>query len=519
MIRPVAFLSFFFSFAAGAAAQVVSPFETDRPPVAPNKVDELVLATLEKRGITPANPCSDEVFVRRVYFDVIGTLPGPEEVVAFLDSSRPEKRAALIEALLAREEFADYWSLKWCDILRVKSEFPINLWPNAVQAYHRWIHDALRGNMPYDRFARELLTSSGSNFRVPQVNFYRAVQGREPSAIAAAVALTFMGTRIESWRQERRAGMEAIFSRIAFKQTAEWKEEIVLLDPAKMGPLETILPDGSRLVVPGGEDPRKAFADWLITPENERFSANIVNRIWSWLLGRGIVHEPDDIRPDNPPANPELLAFLERELAEHGYDTKHIYRLILNSRTYQQSSIPRSDDPAVETLFACYPVRQLEAEVLVDALCQLTGASIEYSSPIPEPYTYIPGTNRTITLADGSITNSYLELFGRPARDTGLESERKSATTDAQRLFMLNSSIVQNGIAKSPLLKRLARTSGRNPRRFVTMLYLSILSRKPTAGELEIAEAYAGEKGRDPGEAAVDLAWALVNTKEFLYRH
>ena len=167
-----------------------------------------------------------------MYLDVIGTLPRPQEVLRFLRDERPHKRAILIDSLLEREEFADYWTLKWCDLLRVKAEFPINLWPNAVQAYHRWIYEAIRDNKSYDEFVRELLTSSGSNFRVPPVNFYRAIQGtRSRPTIAAAVALTFMGARIENWPEERRAGMAAFFERVAYKSTAEWKEEIVYPDP------------------------------------------------------------------------------------------------------------------------------------------------------------------------------------------------------------------------------------------------------------------------------------------------
>lgn len=197
------------------------------------------------------------MFIRRVHLDVIGIPPEAAEVLAFLKDSRPDKRAVLIDSLLARDEYADYWSMKWCDLLRVKSEFPINLWPNAVQAYQRWIREALRDNLPYDRMARELLTSSGGNFRVPQVNFLRAVQGKGPQPLAAAVALTFMGSRIETWPADRRAGMEALFSRLAYKTTAEWKEEIVCLDPAPMGPLEAMLPDGRKLRVQPGNDPRK----------------------------------------------------------------------------------------------------------------------------------------------------------------------------------------------------------------------------------------------------------------------
>ncbi len=503
----------------GAEPQVVRPFERDAKPTPANPIDALVLASLRERGIEPANLCSDAVFFRRVYIDVIGTLPEPVAVRKFLRDRSPDKRAALIDALLERDEFADYWSLKWCDLLRVKAEFPINLWPNAVQAYHRWVRDAIRQNRPYDRFARELLTSSGSNFRVPPVNFYRAIQGRKPSAIAEAVALTFMGVRTASWPEARRSGMAAFFSRIAYKKTAEWKEEIVCLDPAPAGPLEAVFPDDVTVRIPAQEDPRRVFGDWLVARDNPWFARNIVNRIWAWLLGRGIIHEPDDIRPDNPAVNPELLAYLEKELVNADYDLRHIYRLILNSGTYQQSPIPRSDHPDAEDLFAHYRVRRLDAEVLIDALCWIGGDGESYSSAIPEPFTFIPEHQRSIALADGSTTSQFLEMFGRPARDTGLESERSNRPTDAQRLHLLNSTHVQLKIERSRRLRRLFRTSRGNRRRVIRGLYLTILSREPTQIELTAAGDYFKTAGLGPRQAALDLAWTLINTKEFLYRH
>ncbi|MBU0640043.1 MAG: DUF1549 and DUF1553 domain-containing protein, partial [Planctomycetes bacterium] len=503
----------------GALAQAVLPFERAGGFVPANPVDKHVLATLRKQGIEPANQCSDEVFVRRVYLDVIGTLPEPAEVRRFLADRRSDRRAVLIDALMERKEFADYWSLKWCDLLRVKAEFPINLWPNAVQAYHHWIRDCIAQNKPYDEFVRELLTSSGSNFRVPPVNFYRAIQGQEPSTIAAAVALTFMGTRIESWPEERRSGLEELFSRVAYKATAEWKEEIVHLDPAPSAPLEAVFPDGTRARVLSGADPRQAFADWLLSAENQWFARNIVNRTWAWLMGRGIIHEPDDIRPDNPAVNHELLAYLEEELVRANYDLRHIYRLILNSSTYQQSSIPRSTNPQAEALFAYYPVRRLDAEVLIDALCWICGPGESYTSAIPEPFTFIPEQQRTIALADGSITSQFLEMFGRPARDTGLESERDNRPTNAQRLHLLNSSHIQKKIEDSGRLRKLAQAARRDRRLLVRSLYLTILSRYPTSTELDAALEYVDAAGGNPKRAINDLAWALINTKEFLYRH
>ena len=494
-------------------------FENSGEYVANNRIDTLVKRTFRRKGIEPANLCSDAVFIRRVYLDIIGTLPEPQKVREFLQDRSDSKRAALIHELLRRDEFADYWSLKWCDLLRVKAEFPINLWPNAVQAYHRWIRDAIACNMPYDQFAREMLTSSGSNFRVPQVNFYRAIQGQEPSAITGAVALTFMGVRLENWPQERRSGMETFFSRVAYKLTAEWKEEIVYLDPAQIEPLEAVFPDGTAVQIPPDRDPRAVFADWLTTPENPWFARNIVNRIWAWLLGRGIIHEPDDIRPDNVAVHPELLSYLENQLVKNDYDLKHIYRLILNSSTYQQSSIPCRDNAEAEALFACYPVRRLEAEVLIDALCWISGTQESYSSPIPEPFTFIPEENRSIELADGSITSQFLEMFGRPSRDTGQESERNNQPSDAQRLHLLNSSHVQDKIERSARLNGLVRAAKGNRKMLVNMIYLNIMSRYPTKIELAAAQRYLQSMGKNLRQGTNDLAWALINTKEFLYRH
>ncbi len=489
------------------------------PIASTNALDALVQANLQKHGLVPAAACSDEVFFRRVHLDLLGILPEPQEVVAFLGYGRADKRARCIDALLRRDEFSEYWSMKWCDLLRVKAEFPINLWPNAVQAYHRWIREAIQSNMPYDAFARALLTSSGSNFRTPPVNFYRAVQGNDPTAIAAAVALTFMGTRLDAWPEQRRADMAAFFSRVAFKETDEWKEEIVCLDPAPADPLDAVLPDGTRVRISSREDPRVVFADWLIAPDNEWFARNIVNRVWSWLLGRGIIHEPDDIRPDNTPVNPELLAYLEAELIQSGYDLRHIYRLILNSATYQQSSVAQAQPPHAESLFACYPVRRLEAEVLRDVLNTLLGTRESYSSMIPEPFTHIPEHHRTVALADGSITSTFLETFGRPSRDTGYESERSNQPTASQRLYLLNSSEVQRSIANNRRLRQILASSRGNPRRGIEQIYLGILSRFPTEDEVAAVARYLQAGQVTLQQAAEDLVWALINSKEILYRH
>jgi hypothetical protein len=483
-----------------------------------NTIDELVFARLKKLGIQPAHPCSDAVFIRRVYLDTIGTLPDRQDVKAFLSSRDPNKRSALIDRLLEREEFADYWAMKWSDLLRIKSEFPINLWPNAVQAYHRWIRTSIKENMPYDRFVREMLTASGSNFRVPQVNFYRAVRSKDPKALAQAVALTFMGARAEKWPEDRLSGMASFFSQIEYKHTDEWKEEIVVFRPAKDLP-HAVFPDGKKARLLPEQDPRGVFADWLIAPQNPWFTRNIANRIWSWLLGRGIIHEPDDIKTDNPPSNPELLSYLEKELIAARYDLKHLYRLILNSETYQLSSLPASGKPADENSFAQYPIRRLEAEVLIDALDRITGTSEQYSSAIPEPYTYIPENQRSIALADASITSPFFETFGRPPRDTGLESERNNLPTAAQQLHLLNSSHIQRKIAQGANLAALLKITSGNRQELINDLYLTVLSRYPTDEEARTIAGYYQSFTGNKRDALTDIVWALINSPEFLCRH
>jgi hypothetical protein len=485
------------------------------------------------------------VFVRRAYLDVIGTLPSAEEARDFIRDPALNKRLALVNRLLERDEYADYWAMKWSDLLRVKAEFPVNLWPNAAQAYHHWIKASLRDNKPYDVFVRELLTSNGSNFRVGPVNFYRAMQNKTPEGIATTVALTFMGTRAENWPTNQLAGMAVFFSQVSYKPTREWKEEVVFWNPdkafaapasgvatngtnavaqaapppARTGPLVGLLPDKTKIKLPPDRDPRELFAAWLVSANNPWFTINIVNRIWSWLLGRGIIHEPDDIRLNNPPSNPALLAYLQREFIKSGFDMKHVFRLILTSRTYQLSSVFPADKMAqAEPFFAFYPLRRLDAEVLVDAINKITGTSDLYTSAIPEPFTFIPANKPAIALPDGSITSPFLELFGRPARATGMENERINRPIPAQRMLLLNSSHIQRKLEEGPGLKAILG-SKRQPPEMIEDLYLTILSRFPTPDEVSKVENYIRSgvvKGR---EAGVDLAWALINSDEFLYRH
>jgi len=496
----------------------IKPYEDDSWTTPENIIDLQVKSCLARYDATFRNPCSDYVFIRRVYLDTIGTLPTPEEIDAFIKDTRQDKRKILIDNLLDRDEFVLYWTMKWCDILRVKSEYPINLWPNAVQAYHRWIYEQIKKNLPYDQFVRGLLTSSGSNFRVPQVNFYRAIQGRSPLSIAKAVAMTFMGINLDNLPKDTQENMALFFSRVAYKKTLEWKEEIVYFNPEPGKTIRTSFLDGRSVEILPQQDGRIVFADWLISPKNPYFNKNIVNRVWAWLMGNAIISPVDDTYGKKTPGQ-EVLTVLEQELVKSGYDIKHLIRLILNSRTYQQSSIPTLQTKNPDIQFAFYRIRQLEAEVLLDALCWIGGMGEEYVSQIPEPYTFIPKENRNIGLADGSITSSFLITFGRPSRDTGLASERNSNPTDKQRLYMLNSSDIQKKLRSSPLLRKALSQMWKNRKDCITLVYKIILSRPPTDQEMNIIEEYLTNSGVSINQAATDIAWALINSKEFLFKH
>ena len=535
-----------------ASRQMPAVMESPNPPKPANRIDELVFAKLNGLGIKPVL-CSDAVFVRRAYLDLTGRLPSAEDARTFILSSDKDKRIALIDRLLDQSAHTDYWAMRWSDILKVKAEFPVKIWPNAAQAYHRWVWESIARDKRYDQFARELLTSSGSNFRVGAVNFYRGIQDRTPEGIAAAAGLALMNTRVMLWPQERRAGMAVFFSQVGYKPTSEWKEEIVFWDPLNSaaipgntapgvdaiaksitatnqvprelekpleanGPLAAVFPDGSRTTIPATRDPREVFADWLIRAENPWFAKAIVNRTWAWVMGRGIIHEPDDIREDNPPSDPELLAYLTKELVSSGYDAKHLKRLILTSTTYQFSSIPRSTKPDARAHFASYALRRMEAEVLIDALNEITGGSDLYTSAVPEPFTYIPKNMSAVALPDGSITSSFLTLFGRSARAVGLESERVSELASTQWLYTLNSGAIQGKLQSGSKLAALL-TPGGKPNEIAERLYLTILSRFPTDADVKVAEEYARTAAVKGREAWIDLAWALINSPEFLMRH
>ena len=506
-------------FSVGLLAQQTerNPFTEGQAFVPKNNLDELFLQSLRSHNIEPAPICSDEVFLRRIYLDVLGTLPTMQEVRNFLEDTNANKRVALIDDILDREEFVDLQTMRWCDLLRVKAEFPINLWPNGAACYYRWIRRSIEENKTYDQFVRELITANGSNFRDGASNFYRAVPANDADTLAEAVYRTFLGIDLTPLSAEQRKRASIFFSRVGYKETAQWKEEIVFWNRTPLDEETIFFLDGTTANIDPNRDPRQIFADWLISSTNAEFNRTAVNRIWGWLFGSGLLPEPEASNAGEPPLHPELLDALCSELVKAEYDLKHIYRLILNSGIYQQCSIPNVPESAA--LFAAYPIRRIEAEVFQDVLAQIFDLPIGYVSEVPEPFTHIPPRHRTIALPDSSITSPFLETFGRASRDTGTEADRNNGVTESQLLFLLNSTEVNNWIGRFISSRTLARRLGNDSKGVVDEIWLTFLSRYPMESEYRIAFAELGQRNKPAGQRIQDLIWGLLNTAEFLCKH
>ena len=313
--------------------------------------------------------------------------------------------------------------------------------------------------------------------------------------------------------------LSPFFSQLKFKKSEEWKEEFVFIDkdiPPTV--YEVIMPDDTNISLIDKSDFRVAFADWLTDKRNPFFAKVMVNRIWFWLLGKGIVNEPDDFRVDNPPSNSQLLAFLETEFKIHNYDIRYLFRLILNSKTYQRSAFTNETNAKDETLYSHYLIHRLTAEQLIDAVCDITDVPEIYSSRAPEPYTFLPKNTRAIQIEDGTISSSVLEMFGRPSRDISFESDRNNNLTMKQVLFLLNSSQITDKIKNSKKLKLLTEKLISKDK-LIEEIYLLVLNRFPSNMELNTVLTYYSENKKDKYQPTCDLVWALINTKEFLFNH
>ena len=447
--------------------------------------------------------CSDEVFLRRAYLTVTGSLPSAQACIKFLDDENPNKRARLISRLVNSELSFKYMQMHWGDILRIKSEFPSNLWPNGVQAYNRWIYEQLMNNIPYDKMVRDLLLSQGSNFRSPAVNFYRAFQQRTPENFYANINLLFLGNR------DCKDNGYLCFSQVQFKSTKEWKEEIIYLDYHKRVPaMRVMLYDGTLLTPQQDTDWREEYVRWLTSPQNRRFAEVMVNRMWYWVFGRGIVHEPDDWRADNKPSNPGLLSRLTDYFIDNNFDMRKLLKKILLSKEFSSEA---SDE-------GFYVPQRLPAEVIVDALASVTGIWNTYSSRVPEPFTFYPPRTRATHLGDATVSSTELELFGKVSRDVSLEGQRNNAITSRQLLYLMNSSVLEQRIRKSGALKRICEEN-LTVESLVDAITLRVLSRRATPQEKSLYKEYMEKNGLPLRDLALDIVWAQINSNEFLYNH
>lgn len=505
-----------------------------------NFIDGYVFDKLKMLGIPPGEACTDSDFIRRVYLDTIAMLPEPDEVRRFLADSSPLKRTRLIDTLLERDEFDDFWTLKWLDVFRSNRK-AIGL--RAAHHFQRWVHHALSTRMSLDSMAREVLTATGDLSRNPAGNFYRVTPN--PLQNAEAVSQLFLGVRLgcaqchnhpfERWTQDDYYGLAAFFAEVRIKGPRPRQRpnnstdfQALWLDqdakPVKH-PLtdEAVSPrfiGGGKVETADGEhrvDRRVLLADWLTSPENPFFARALANRIWYHIFGRGVVDPVDDFRESNPPSNEQLLVALAKELVRGDYDLRHLVRTILCSNTYQRSYRVESakstsgrvaNEKALKYFSHAEP-RILGAEQLLDALCQVTG--------VPEKYAGLPPGTRAVERPDSFVENKVLKAFGQPDRDFACECERESESTIAQALEMIGGKIMNEKLREPQNRIGKLVEAGSSDVEIVEQLYLAAFARLPLPKELKVASDYIAS-AKDRRLVFEDLLWSLLNTQEFLFR-
>jgi len=522
-------------------------FIADRPgfvwsaPEPRNKVDQLVFAKLQQMRTLPSPECGDTTFVRRVFLDLTGRIPTREEAASFTASPDPDKRGQLIDRLLDSPGYADHWTTKWADLLRVEERL---LDSTGVEAFHGWIRQGVVEDRPLDVFARAVVSSLGSTYGNAPANFYRALRG--PTLRAEAVAQVFLGTRLgcakchnhpfERWTQNDYYRFSAIFDRIGYtilkndrkdesdklefngEQVLYLNNEPELKDPrTDQNPIPALLGEAAGL--PGGTNHLESLAAWMTRPEHPLFARVQVNRLWSHLMGSGLVDPVDDFRLTNPPSNPALLDFLTDFFIQHGMKARPLLRLICQSRTYQLSSTPLPAN-ADDALNYSHPIlRRLPAEPLLDAIHQALDRPAEFSSyPDVKSAGAIPGVKLNGRRSTTTESDRFLRQFGKSPRTTTCGCERSDESSLAQ-VFALTSGRGVSKLIRDPAnhLTALADPAV-SPAAAAEDIYWRILSRPPSAAELDfLVPLLTAEKTRR--EALEDLSWSLINAKEFLLRH
>ncbi len=488
-----------------------------------NYVDELVNDKLRQIQFVPSETCTDAEFLRRAYLDVIGILPTVAECRAFLDDSSSDKRARLIDHLLERDEFAKFWALKWGDLLRMTSAM---VGDEGVYKYHRWVEQSFRHNQPYDEFAQQLLTASGSTLANPPANFYRTAS--DMNLCVETVSQVFLGARLqcatchnhpfERWTQDNYYGLAAFFHRVERRATQRPGEMFVwtsnageVTQPRTGQQMEPWLPGEGSLEVDPEVDRRGVFAEWLIDPENHYFAKMEVNRIWAQLFARGIVDPIDDFRASNPPTNEALLDALADDFVEHGFDRRHLLRVILNSRTYQASYQPQRLNRDDSLYFSHQRPRLLAAEQLFDAIHHTLGLE-------PTIGKLPAGTKATHLPAPDLVELDFLKVFGQPERSTVCACERTDDSNLGMAIELFNGPMVHEKLRDPNNRFRQAAAAGSTASEAIHELYVAALCRPPSNSELQAAIDHCKQQD-DIAAGLEDVCWALFNTDEFLFQH
>lgn len=492
-----------------------------------NFIDGHVWDKLKRLGLTPSASASDATFHRRAYLDVIGRLPTPEETRAFLADSAPDKRAKLIDRLLARPEYADFWANKWADLLRPN---PYHVGIKATFNYDAWIREQFRANRPYDEFVRDLLTAQGSTFRNGATVFYR--NRREPDELSTMVSQLFLGVRLECakchqhpserWSQRDFYSFAAFFGRIGRKGVGisapiSGGEEVVYAVPTGQvkHPLTgEVLPPTPLLsqpvTAPPDRDLREVLADWITAKDNPYFARVIVNRVWADLMGRGLVEPVDDIRDTNPPTNGALLDALAADFRANGHDLKKLIRRITTSHVYGLSSLPTDRNIGDTRNYSRHYRQRLRAEVLLDAVTDVTGVS--------EKFDAMPVGSRAMEAWTVRFDSKFLDSFGRPDPNQDPPCERNTETTVVQALHLMNAPGLTAKVTSETGQAAKLAASKKSPAEIVEELYLRTYCRLPAKDELAACLARFDRPGAQRRQVVEDLMWALINTPEFVFR-
>ena len=489
-----------------------------------NYLDELTVAKWKKLGLRPSAPCDETTFIRRLTVDLCGRLPTATETETFLEDKAADKRAKLIDKLLESPDYPAYFAMKWGGILRNSNLAGAD---QAAVAFHRWIKDSIARNRPYDEFVRGIVAAAGEWQDAPAVNWLWQNRDDQLHQVTADVAQIFLGVRLqcakchhhpyERWGQADYYGLAGFFTRLGRKNFGQPPPYYASATPTtgEKDPLtgkvpEPKFPDGPLGKFTPDEDPRHALVDWMAKPENPFFAKAMVNRLWGHFLGRGLVHEVDDLRETNPPSNPELLDALAEDFTQHKYDVKHVIRRILNSRVYQLSAEPSEFNKNDRQNFARYYARRMPAEVFLDAVNATCGTKGGFSG--------VSANARAVDLPHEGFGSYFLDTFDRPKRVSVCECERSSAATLGQVLLLANSDEIENKIGDgSGRVAKLFKEK-KPPAEMIDELYLTAFSRKPTSVELNRTKEYI-EAAADEQKAVEDVLWAMLNSKEFMFNH